>query len=101
MGMIASSQMVVRHVLVRKIDAVETLGCFSVFCSDKTGTLTKGEMTVQDFVIPKSSVDKIGSDGLQIFHRSGGVFEQSEALECIKLCGILNNGAECKDPTMK
>merc|ERR1712160_87988 len=39
--MIASSQMVKRHVLVRKIDAVETLGCVSVFCSDKTGTLTK------------------------------------------------------------
>merc|ERR1712039_742073 len=76
--MIASSQMVVRHVLVRKIDAVETLGCVSVFCSDKTGTLTKGEMTVQDFVIPKTTVNNIGSDGLQVFHRAGGVFEHAE-----------------------
>merc|ERR1719454_237800 len=50
--MIASSQMVKRNVLVRKIDAVETLGCVSVFCSDKTGTLTKGEMTVQDLAVP-------------------------------------------------
>merc|ERR1719188_90764 len=50
--MIASDQMAKRNVLVRKIDAVETLGCVSVFCSDKTGTLTKGEMEVQDLAIP-------------------------------------------------
>ena len=51
-----------RHALVRKLPAVETLGSTTVICTDKTGTLTAGEMTVRALYVSGLSYEVTGDD---------------------------------------
>ncbi|GIK37263.1 MAG: ATPase [Chloroflexota bacterium] len=58
---IGVQRMVKRHALIRRLPAVETLGSVSVICSDKTGTLTKDEMTVRKIFVAGQTLEVSGA----------------------------------------
>ncbi|MDI6740347.1 MAG: cation-translocating P-type ATPase [Candidatus Edwardsbacteria bacterium] len=58
---IGVQRMVKRHALMRRLPAVETLGSASVICSDKTGTLTKDEMTARKIVVAGQTLEVSGA----------------------------------------
>jgi len=48
---LASNKLAKKNVVVKQLSSVETLGSTSIICTDKTGTLTKNEMTAQQMRI--------------------------------------------------
>jgi Ca2+-transporting ATPase len=73
-------RMVRRTVLVRHMAAVETLGCVQVICTDKTGTLTVGEMTARKLVTSEDiyTIDGEGYNVTGHFSRKGNDVNVSE-----------------------
>jgi Ca2+-transporting ATPase len=79
---IGVKRMVKRNALVRRLSAVETLGSTSVICSDKTGTLTKDEMTVRRIFVAGQMLEVSGAgyEPRGLFSQNGSSVEPSEPL---------------------
>ncbi|KAI0746984.1 calcium ATPase transmembrane domain M-containing protein [Daedaleopsis nitida] len=93
---IVAKRMAKRNVLVKNLATIETLGCMSVLCSDKTGTLTVGKMSVQTvaFLDGQFHVEAIK----QVFAAEGS-HSAPAALRALHQVARLCNGAKFDSAT--
>jgi len=90
---IGMRRMAKRNALVKKMASVETLGCTTVICTDKTGTLTKGEMTVRQLLFSnlKINVTGVGYDPKGEFDSDKSVVESPGFSGFMKACVLCND----------
>jgi Ca2+-transporting ATPase len=89
-------RMVKRHALIRRLPAVETLGCTTVICSDKTGTMTQDQMTIKRIYTDGQFVE-VGGTG---YNPKGNFSRDGKTYEIQKDAGLntlLRIGCLCND----
>ncbi len=98
---IGVQRMVRRHALIRKLPAVETLGCTSVICTDKTGTLTKDEMTVRTIWVVRTLYEVAGAGYAPVgsFAENGREIQPHDGLLELLRAGVLSSDARLLEET--
>lgn len=96
-------KMVKENVLVKRLSSVQTLGSVTVICTDKTGTITTGEMTVKKIWISDKVIEVSGAGYTPTgsFHCDGKTLEKEESQTVEKLLEIsaLCNSAKVEPPS--
>ena len=93
---LGARRMAGKKALVRKLSAVEALGSTDVICSDKTGTLTKGEMTVRRIWSGESDIEVSGSG----YETDGNFSAQTKSLDHLLTVGALCNNASLHEDSV-
>lgn len=93
---IGVQRMIKRHAIIRKLPAVETLGCATVICSDKTGTLTQNQMTVRKVVVG-SDIFEITGEG----YDPKGAFEGKGDMQDLKFTLLMKAAALCNNAVLE
>ncbi|MBW6520248.1 MAG: cation-transporting P-type ATPase [Desulfoarculaceae bacterium] len=101
---LASQRMARRHALIKNLDSVETLGSTTVICTDKTGTLTRNEMTIKGLWLAGGEEVAVSGEG----YLDPGEFTPSDEnesttarLEELLLAGLLNCRASIVHDTLR
>lgn len=97
---LGSRRMAKQNAIVRKLNSVETLGCTSVICSDKTGTLTSNQMCIKHMLLLKENENET----LEDFSVEGHSYETKGAIKGLTMTENVKKLAEimsfCNDSNL-